>query len=59
MLTVSSLRFRQMDGGRLRTHLMSDMKVKGRPGPGSHQVTKSVEVETSTGFPWVAAMSGE
>ena len=38
---------------------MSDTTVTGRPGPGSHQVTMSVEVGTSTGCPRVADMSGE
>ena len=38
---------------------MSDTTVTGRPRPGSHQVTMSVEVGTSTGCPRVADMSGE
>ena len=41
------------------TQPMSDTTVTGRPGPGSHQVTMSVEVGTSTGCPRVADMSGE
>ena len=45
--------------GWLRTQPMSDTTVTGRPGPGSHQVTMSVEVGTSTGCPRVADMSGE
>ena len=38
---------------------MSDTTVTGRPRPGSHQVTMSVAVGTSTGCPRVADMSGE
>ena len=45
--------------GWLRTQPMSDTTVTGRPRPGSHQVTMSVEVGTSTGCPRVADMSGE
>ena len=45
--------------GWLRTQPMSDTTVTGRPGPGSHQVTMSVEVGPSTGCPRVADMSGE
>ena len=45
--------------GWLRPQPMSDTTVTGRPRPGSHQVTMSVEVGTSTGCPRVADMSGE
>ena len=45
--------------GWLRTQPVSDTTVTGRPRPGSHQVTMSVEVGTSTGCPRVADMSGE
>ena len=45
--------------GRLRTQPMSDTTVTGRPEPGSHQVTMSVEVGTSTGCPRVADKSKE
>ena len=37
----------------------SDTTVKGRLWPGSHQVTKSVEVGTSADCPRVADKSGE
>ena len=38
---------------------MSDTTVKGRLGPGSHQVTMSVEAGASAGCPRVADESRE